>query len=128
MLARQGITRNTDSDLNDPWKGKFGGNSSMNRRSISATVRQIIHDPEWFLVHLVVTGHPGADPLRDPVYFYLHDSFPVDSMVVQPENGRAELRLRAWGAFTVGVITDGGNTLLELDLAGEEFPEPFRSR
>jgi len=129
MLASHGITPNNDPKLDDPWKGKFGGKSSMNRRSISASVNQIIHDPDWFLVHLTVTGHPGGDPLTTPVYFFLHDTFPVDRMVIQPENGRAELRLRAWGAFTVGAITDGGKTLLELDLAeNKEFPALFRSR
>ena len=41
--------------------------------------------------------------------------------------GVAELRLLAWGAFTVGAITADGKQL-ELDLSMIDAPELFRSR
>jgi hypothetical protein len=44
-------------------------------------------------------------------------------------DGTAHLQLAAWGAFTIGVIADGGKTELELDLAEVPgFPEVFKNR
>jgi len=40
-----------------------------------------------------------------------------------------KLRLKAWGAFTVGVLADEGQTQLEYDLELDtDFPRQFRSR
>ena len=44
-------------------------------------------------------------------------------------NGVAELKTKAWGAFTVGAVADGGLTTLELDLKRYSGSfEPFNSR
>lgn len=88
-------------------------------------------DSELFSLELAVESTDSARPLRDPVKFFLHDSFkPNDTLVVLPDaGGQAVLSLIVWGAFTVGAITDGGKTLLELDLEFlEGAPEKFRSR
>ena len=46
------------------------------------------------------------------------------------KNGKAiEEEILSYGAFTVGVITDNGKTMLELDLAEDKsFPKEFRER
>ena len=70
-----------------------------------------------------------TNPLTSPVKFFLHDTFNPDTICVVPRQGVAQLDLRAVGAFTVGAITDGGNTSLELDLEFlEGAPEKFRAR
>ena len=117
------------TEQNDPWKGQFGGKCEVGGRKISAEVKPIKDDPEYFLIRLVVETTDKQKPLKQPVQFYIHDTFPNDKPTVQPEDGIAELRLRAWGAFTVGVIADDGETKLELDLADDKrFPSLFRSR
>ena len=45
------------------------------------------------------------------------------------QGGRAVLEQRAWGAYTVGVAADGGQTRLELNLAElADAPSLFRER
>jgi hypothetical protein len=131
MLAKVGIEKNRDEKNEDPWKGKFGNMARNNGRLLSARVEPIIGEDDWFLIKLTVEPTLSGAPLdhRKPVYFYLHPTFPKSELVTLPALGRAEIRLRAWGAFTVGVIADDGATRLELDLsANDEFPALFRSR
>jgi hypothetical protein len=56
------------------------------------------------------------------VLFLIHNTFNPAIKKITPENfvnGKATLSLSpVYGSFTVGVITDGGKTMLELDLAG----------
>jgi len=119
---------------NDPQKNRFGGPGAeeANGRRLVASVRPLGGgDSELFSLELAVESTDSARPLRDPVKFFLHDSFkPNDTLVVLPDaGGQAVLSLIVWGAFTVGAITDGGKTLLELDLEFlEGAPEKFRSR
>ncbi len=76
-----------------------------------------------------MTATDPAKPLTAPVRFFLHNTFNPDKVVVVPKQGRAELSLCVWGAFTVGAITDGGQTKLELDLAKlPGAPAKFRER
>lgn len=50
-------------------------------------------------------------------------------MKVRLRDGRAELVIRAWGAFTVGVELDEGRRLLELNLAElPGVPKEFAER
>jgi MinD-like ATPase involved in chromosome partitioning or flagellar assembly len=115
------------TDPDDPQKGQWGGKSQDRDRSLSATVRQV--SERWFEVVLSVTTPNGA-PLRSPVTFHLHPTFKPPVREVVPVDGRATLTLGAWGAFTVGAETDGGQTRLELDLAtaAGDFPDAFRQR
>lgn len=113
----------------DPWNGQFGGASKANGRHLFAEVKPIADDPDWFLLRLVVESSDPVNPLSGDVRFFIHDSFPNNKPIVPAIGGRAELRLRAWGAFTVGALADGGKTRLELDLAADSaFPALFRSR
>jgi hypothetical protein len=113
-------------DVDDPQRGQWGGRSEVSGRRLSAEVREVGGD--WFDVTLTVEG-TSQWPLEGSVEFYLHPSFQPSKVVVPVEDGRALLRQRAWGAYTVGVATDGGSTRLELNLAElPDAPEVFRAR
>lgn len=107
----------------DPWKGQFGGKNHNEYRKLTATVIPADTKGEWFYVTLrVQSTDPGHHPLKGAVQFYLHPSFRESKPVVPVINEQAELNLRAWGAFTVGAITEE-QTTLELDLAELKNPE-----
>lgn len=114
----------------DPWKGVFGGKNEVNNRRLSAIVTPMAEDSDWYKIHLIVEStSPKNSPLKNRVQFFLHDSFHNDrpEVPVRPD-GIAELYLKAWGAFTVGVLTDDGETRLELDLAElQDAPYKFRT-
>lgn len=114
----------------DPWAGQFGKSSSSNGRVLEARIRALPDTPgDWVAIRLTVRATDN-NPLRDPVQFYLHDTFPnpTPTVPIGPD-GTATLTIVAWGAFTVGALADAGKTKLELDLAAHpEAPEPFRSR
>jgi hypothetical protein len=114
----------------DPWKGVFGGSPIAAGRRLDASVEPLGIDGQIFTVRLRVTSTMPDKPLRDAVQFFLHPTFANDRPVVTVgSNGAAELVLRAYGAFTVGVLADEGNTRLELDLAElPHAPRAFRER
>lgn len=113
-------------DPDDPQKGKWGGKSTVDGRTLSAEVRAITDD--WFGVTLTVSG-TGDRPLDGSVDFHLHPTFSSPDRRVDVTGGCAKLALGAWGAFTVGAVADGGLTRLELDLSKDpSFPDRFRSR
>jgi hypothetical protein len=118
-------------DTEDPWKGQFGGSQVRNHRELVADVRPLSTARGLFSIELVVRSQdPVGHPLTEPVEFYLHPTFSNSKPIVHPgPDGIAELRVTAWGAFTVGVLADRGATRLELDLAElKGAPEEFRSR
>lgn len=114
----------------DPQKGRFGGQSESAGRRLEARVTpRPDSGDEIFDVRIALTSTDPNKPLSDPVRFFLHNTFSPDKVVVVPKQGRAELSLCAWGAFTVGAIADGGQTKLELDLAKlPDAPAKFRER
>jgi hypothetical protein len=117
-------------DNDDPWKGKFGGKPCSNDRCLEAVVEQIGGNDDLYEIDLQVRSTNPDKPLSGVVQFFLHPTFnnPTPIVKVGP-NGKAELKLRAWGAFTAGALADGGVTKLELDLAKlESAPMTFRSK
>ena len=118
-------------DDDDPQKGRFGGTEEHNGRRLTAIVDESATKSDWCKVTLKVLSLPNHPPLNRDVTFWLHDTFSPDKYVVRAANGEAELVLRAWGAFTVGVIADDGSTKLELDLATStnvKAPREWRNR
>lgn len=116
---------------NDPWKGVFGGKSvdPVKGRRLAAQVEPLSSSPGWYSVTLTVTNTEGAPPVTGDVQFFIHDTFLNSRPLVRAVNGSAVLRLKAWGAFTTGVLADNGETKLELDLADlETAPMEFRER
>lgn len=115
----------------DPLKGKFGGKSESGNRKLIAEVKRASRSSELFSVRLkVFSTKPEEDPLLGTVQFFLHPTFKNDRPVVEVgTDGVAELLLTAWGAFTVGALTDGGSKTLELDLSElQSAPAEFRNR
>ena len=113
---------------NDPQKGQWGGKPANNYRQLTAKVDPKLI-PGLFRINLKVEStDPDNNPLQDDeiVLFALHDTFgdpPV--RLVKVSNGSAELSLISYGSFTVGAITDKGNTELELDLAELPGVSPY---
>jgi hypothetical protein len=112
----------------DPTKGLFGRQSSVTdpfNRTLSATVKAVPGAGEWFEIDLLVAS--ADPPLEGDVVFFTHPTFPEPYEKVRAVNGEARLQLFAYGAFTVGVLADDGETMLELDLATlPDAPKAFR--
>jgi hypothetical protein len=84
---------------------------------------------EFYEVVIKVVSTDAKKPLTGKVTFHLHDSFVNQTPEINVEDGEAVLILKAYGAFTVGAVADGGKTKLELDLAEDpNAPKEFRSR
>jgi len=112
-------------DPEDPQKGRWGGEAVRNGRELSAKVRSV--GDGWYDLTLTVKTQRGSKPLEGPVKFYLHPTFPRPEMTATATDGSASISVTTWGAFTVGAVADGGDTLLELDLAQvKQLPEEFR--
>ena len=63
------------------------------------------------------------------VEFHLHPTFDPAIRRVPSEGGAAQLRVDAWGAFTVGAVVLDTLTQLELDLSTlSDAPKTFRER
>ncbi len=115
----------------DPWKGQFGGkNSDGNCKLTAEVIPDILSSGDidssrlFYITLRVESTDPSHKLEGESVQFYVHDTFLNSKPVVPVVNGIAELNLRAWGAFTVGAITDkkDGSVKLELDLA--ELKDP----
>lgn len=114
-------------DPDDPQKGRFGGNAAANDRELTARVRPAPGNPGFFRILLEVRTKNSRRPLTGVVEFHLHDTFPQPVRSVTADGTKATLQLLAYGAFTVGVVADKGETLLELDLSeNPDFPADFR--
>jgi len=119
-------------NADDPQKGRFGGKAENNGRKLNATVTPGSSD-SFFDITIWVESTDSKNPLNTDVIFYLHDSLRPSVYAIKPGefvDGKAiDNTIRAWGAFTVGAITDNGDTLLELDLAElPDAPKLFRER
>lgn len=128
-LASKKLNNLKKSEAVDPHKGKWGGKAEVNGRKVIARVRETTYDQELFNIHLEVFSTDVLKPLTGEVVFHVHPTFPFDSKTAKVINGKAELHLVAYGAFTVGIECDGGETQLEIDLAETaDAPQLFRDR
>jgi hypothetical protein len=110
----------------DPQKGRFGESPSRNGRLLTARVTAA-EQKDWYRIVLRVRSTEPEHPLAGEVKFFLHPTFKHSEIKRAARRGESRLTLRAYGAFTVGVETDGGETCLELDLAEvPEAPRRFR--
>lgn len=121
-LTAQRATVNPD----DPIQGQFGAAAERNGRKITARVHALSDD--WFRIELTVRS-TAAPILAGDVEFHLHPTFRPSVVRVSADEGSASTSVVAWGAFTVGVVTDEGRTRLELDLSDlRDAPRVFRER
>ncbi|WP_131724392.1 YEATS-associated helix-containing protein [Chryseobacterium indologenes] len=112
---------------NDPQKGRFGGKSCVNGKTLSVEYDSYII-PGFLNLTIKVSADEGE--LTSDVYLFLHNSF-AKSIIHLEGYGKKEVeyKIPSYGAFTIGAILDNGNTLLELDIAElKNFPESFRNR
>jgi hypothetical protein len=104
----------------DVQKGRWGGASQRDGRSVHAVLESVERDVFYF--SLVVESVDGS-PLMPPVVFHLHDTFPRRVIHIRriADRTRAEFSdVSAYGTFTVGVQVKTGSgqwTSLELDLS-----------
>ncbi|GAB2802758.1 hypothetical protein GCM10027275_56280 [Rhabdobacter roseus] len=119
--------KGTDND--DPQKGKWGGLEERNGRRLSARGKKIPFLGSLYSIVLTVESTDSDKPLVGNVKFHLHPTFINSTPIIFVKDGKAELTLTAWGAFTVGAEADDGATTLELDLSDPKwgFSEEFRS-
>lgn len=118
-------------DTDDPWKGAFGGKSrdEAKARELVAEVTPLKRPKDYCSVRLTVRSTDREKPLKGEVKFFLHDTFPQPIQSVSATDNKAELEVKAWGAFTVGALMDEGTTKLELDLSHlEGAPADWRTR
>jgi hypothetical protein len=117
------------NEASDPQKGVWGGKEITNDRSISATVKSI-PGSRFYRVVVVVKSIDANKPLIGKVEFHLHPTFSNPNPTILVNDGIAELKLVAWGAFTLGAVADNGETKLELDLADKNVnaPEDFKNK
>ena len=118
ILARKSNEIKFPEDLQ---KGRWGGISNKNGKSLSATV-----EPEGNTHRVALTVEVvDKKNFNGEVAFLLHDSFKEQVAYRKILDGRATYMLNSYEAFTVGVyISDG--TELELDLNKQTgFPGKF---
>jgi hypothetical protein len=112
-------------DPEDPEKGRWGGLAMANGREVTATVREL--EPGWFEATIKVRSTDPERPLTGEVNFFLHPTLIPPVRSATATEGVATLRVESYGAYTVGVDADHGETQLELDLALlEDAPKLFR--
>jgi hypothetical protein len=116
----------------DPQKGRFGGSEVGNGRRLSATTTASDIGKKWRRVILTLASTDGSEISGNVAYFFLHDSFDPDvyRVAVKRDALQVVFKTIAMGAFTAGVVADGGATRLEIDLAGEsvDAPADWKSR
>jgi hypothetical protein len=117
----------------DPQKGKWGGSEEdkVTHRKLTVRVEEIPGNDYFRRIILRVgSTNPAKYPLTDTVTFHLHPTFAKPIIEVRPTDNAAEIKLVAYGAFTVGAETDNGQTKLELDIAKAYFgsDDPFFNR
>ena len=128
LLARRGSTLGSASP-GDPNKGQFGGQSR--RDGFTLDVRfESAGNPEFVTIVLTVMADAGARiGLEDYACFVLHPTFSPAEVKVPFRAGRAQLRIQAWGGFTVGVRIPTVAVVLECDLAQVNgAPQVIRTR
>jgi hypothetical protein len=112
----------------DPQRYQWGEEPRRGGWELVAKVTEDAEEKEWFRIRLGVCSI-GGKKLNKTVIFHLHDSFVKPRREVKPRDGVAELKVWAYGAFTVGAEVTQDGTQLELDLAKlDDAPDLFRER
>jgi hypothetical protein len=112
----------------DPNKSRFGGAPTDPAGTRSLTARLLRQTGSIYQIQLSLTA-PTGQPISGPVVFHLHPTFSNPVQEVPVTNPlEVTLEISAYGAFTVGVEADNGQTRLELDLAeAPDLPVAFRA-
>jgi hypothetical protein len=104
----------------DPQKGRWGGMSARDGRTVRAVLESV--EDETFYFSVVVESTDGTT-LEPPLVFHMHDSYPRSVVTIRRVvDGRFATvsEWSAYGVFAIGVQVKAANgkwTSLELDLA-----------
>ena len=119
-------------DPDDPQKGRWGGESQRNGRSVRAVLESVERGVFYFSV--IVESTDGTD-LQGPVVFHMHETYPRSIVTIRHITDRRQAVLKDWsayGVFAIGVQVKDSSGLwisLELDLARlSGLPGRFLSR
>ena len=108
----------------DPQKNRWGNRSVNRGKKLTATV-QNSPKPGYFNIRIALTADYGERPLTGDVAFFLHPTFKEFIKYKKAMNGKAEIAIKGYSAFVVGVYTEDG-IMLELDLQQVKgFPKEF---
>ncbi|WP_416194654.1 pYEATS domain-containing protein [Pseudomonas sp. 5C2] len=113
----------------DPNLGRFGGQSSLDGFHLTATFEPT-ETRDWVTIILTLEAERSAMiGIGDFAWFLLHPTFSPSAIKVTFRGNRAQLRLQAWGGFTVGVWLPKTGVELECNLAViESAPEIIKTR
>ncbi|WP_437827914.1 pYEATS domain-containing protein [Sorangium sp. So ce1153] len=99
----------------DTQKGLFGGLPERDGRRVVARVER--RSDILYEITVEVVSTDQSRPLRGEVVLHLHETFGDMRRALPVVDGKLAETLFAWGAFTLGVETDGGRVRLELELS-----------
>ncbi|MFW5401178.1 pYEATS domain-containing protein [Yersinia sp. 1252 StPb PI] len=113
----------------DPNKGRFGGQAVHDGFFLTAEFEPT-KSREWVTIVLTVQAERSMKiGLGDFAWFSLHPTFFPSIIKVSFRGRRAQLRIQAWGGFTVGIWIPKANVELECDLSQlERAPNIIKSR
>jgi hypothetical protein len=113
----------------DPNKNRFGGEARSRGVSLTASFEPT-KSSDWVTIALTVKAEDSVQlGFDDFVWFVLHPTFSPPAVKVFFRGSRAQLRIQAWGGFTVGVWIAKLKVELECDLAHiEGAPWIIRNR
>ena len=81
--------------------------------------------PGYFNVSVEVSSTGAENPFMGDVAFFLHPTFRKRIQYRKSTDGKAQLNITAYEAFTIGVYVHDG-TMLELDLQQVKgYPDDF---
>lgn len=101
-------------DKTDTQKGRWGGLSNSNDRTLTAKVQPSLLG--LYDVIIEVTSTDIAKPLTSTVVVLLDSTFAENEIYLKPINNVAKVTVVAYEAFTIAAICDDLETKLELDL------------
>ena len=112
--------------LNDGQKGRWGGQSENNDYKLSAEF-ELVDDSYTRVTVTVESINPETKPLTGNAFFMMHNTFKEPIVVSPVADNKASYIFTSYEAFTVGVVCDGGDTKLELDLNNcENVPDKYK--
>lgn len=107
----------------DLQKRRWGGLSTNKGKTLKASVTNKL--PGYYNITITLTVNKNETLAVDEVAFFLHDSFKDEIQYEPVIKGKAQIKVTAYEAFTVGAYTSDG-TMLELDLNEEDgYPNGF---
>jgi hypothetical protein len=108
----------------DLQKFRWGGLFEVGGKRLEASVEQD-KDPADFAVTVQITAASQGQKLQGEAAFFMHSTYRKEIRFARFEDGVAEIRFKAYEAFTIGARTSDG-VELELDLQRQiGYPKRF---